>query len=159
MSTNARPIDVAIAAVTLLNSGPVQTTFGALTFTAKRAYRPTFDLKQHKAGLTVTVIPVLLNESPFSRQTVDGHVAVQVAVQDFVRDVVPATEDAACDALMLLVEQIKTVLENGLTLPEAAVDCGWVGTENDPIFFPDDLKDHGVFTSTPTFTYLTRRAR
>src|SRR6185295_3580523 len=80
MSTNARPIDVAIAAVALLNSGPVQATFGALTFTAKRAYRPTFDLKQHKAGLTVTVIPVLLNESALSRQTVEGQVAVQVAV-------------------------------------------------------------------------------
>src|SRR6185295_5009611 len=117
------------------------------------------DLKDHKAGLKVTVIPVLLNESPFSRQTVEGQVAVQVAVQKFVRDVVPATELAACDALMLLVEQIKAVLEDGLALPEAAVDCGWLGTENDPIFFPDELKEHGVFTSTPTFTYLTRRAR
>jgi hypothetical protein len=159
MSTNARVIDVAIAAVTLLNSGPVQATFGAQTFTAVRGYRPTYDLKAHKAGLKVTVIPAVLNESPFLRLTINSQVGVDVGVQNFVGSPVAATQDANCDALMLLVEQIKQVLELGLTLPEAKVDCGWQATENDPIFFPDHLREHNVFTSVPRFTYLTRRTR
>lgn len=159
MATNARSIDVAVAAVSLLNGSTAQATFGSNTFTAVRGYRPLYDLKDHKAGLKVTVIPATLADSPLARRTVQGLVAIDVGVQKFVRDPVAATELANCDSLMLLVEQIKQFLEAGLTLAEANVDCGWQQTENDPLFFPDHLQQHGVFTSVPRFTYFTRRAR
>ena len=152
MSTNARPIDVAAAAVTLLNSGPAQATFNQ-TFVAVRDYVPLFDLTAHKAGLKVTVIPAGLDESPMARLTIDGRVALDVGIQNW------APTLATKDGLMLLVEQIKTVMEKGLTLPEAAIDCGWLGTENDPIFRYDHIQQHNVFTSVPRFFYLTRRAR
>jgi hypothetical protein len=154
MSTNARAIDVAAAAVTLLNSGPAQASFGSFApFTAVRDYVPLYDLTQHKAGLIVTVIPAALNESPLARLTINSQVLIDVGVQDVVKTL------ADKDALMLLVEQIKTVMEKGLTLPEAAVDCGWEGTENEPLYSQEHMLRHSLFTSVPRFAYLTRRAR
>lgn len=158
MTTNARAIDVAIAAVALLNSAPAQAGFNQ-TFTAVRAYRPQYDLTTHKLGLKVTVIPATLTDSPLARRTVQGLVAIDVGIQKYVKDPSQATMDASTDSLMLLVEQVKQVLEAGLTLAEANIDCGWQQTENDPIFFPDHLWERGVFTSVPRFTYFTRRAR
>jgi len=154
MSTQARPIDVANAAVTLLNSAAAQATFGSFApFTAVRDYVPLYDLEQHVSGLIVTVIPAALNESPMARLTIGGQVGIDVGVQNYVQTL------ADKDGLMLLVEEIKTVLEKGLTLPEFPLDCGWVETENDPIYDPDHLKIYGVFTSVPRFTYQVRRPR
>jgi hypothetical protein len=152
MSTQARSIDVANAAVAFLNSAPVQTGF-VQGFTAVRAYQPLYDLKEHKAGLKVTVIPATLDETPLTRAVVQSLLAIDVGVQNFVAN------DAASDVLMLLVQQIKQALERGLTLAEPATDCGWQGTQNEPIFFPDHMQQHSVFTSVPRFTFLTRRAR
>lgn len=153
-ASNARPIDVAIAAVTLINSAPAQGTFGSFApFTAVRDYVPVADLKDHKAGLQVWVIPSELEETAFSRQIIQGIVTIDVGIEKY------ADTLASRDALMLLVEQIKTVLEKGLTLPEADVDCGWLGTENLPIFDQAYLQEKNVFRSAPRFRYLTRRAR
>jgi hypothetical protein len=85
--------------------------------------------------------------------TIQGMVGVDVGVQNWVQTL------ADKDALMLLVEEIKTVMEKGLVLPEANIDCGWQGTENDPIYNPDHMQVHSVFTSVPRFLYLVRRAR
>lgn len=154
MTTNARPIDVAAAAVTLLNSSPAQDTFGSFApFTAVRDYVPLYDLENLQPGLIVTVMPAAMDESPIARLTIGGNVGIDVGVQDL------APTLAAKDALMLLVEQIKTVMEKGLTLPEAALDCGWLGTENDPIYDPDHMKVYGLFTSVPRFHFQVRRTR
>jgi hypothetical protein len=155
--SNSRSIDVAAAVVSLLNSGPVQAGLSQ-AFTAVRAYRPLFDLTQHKAGLKVSVVPVSLDTDAFSRGKVRELVSVDVAVQNWVD---PNSETAQCDALMWLVEQIKEVLEapGALVLADAPTDCGWQGTSTDPLFEQDHLLHESVFTCVPTFAYLTRRAR
>lgn len=156
MSTQARPIDVANAAVTLLNSAPAQATFTLAPFTAVRDYLPLYDLESHVQGLIVTVMPAALDEAPIGRLTIGGKVALDVAVQNYVGNPPVVTSQ---DALMLLVEQIKTVLEKGLTLPEAALDCGWLATENDPIYEQEMLQEFSVFTSVPRFHFQVRRVR
>src|ERR1051326_5241836 len=106
---DARPINVANAAVALLNSPSVQSGF-VRTFTAVRAYRPIADLTTLKAATQPSVIVVAkgLDTSPLTRQTVDDHVSLDVGIQAYVD---PANEVAVCDVLMKLVEQIKQVLE------------------------------------------------
>ena len=79
--------------------------------------------------------------------------AVDVAVQNY------AATISIRDGLMLLVEQIKQVMEQGLSLPEATVDCGWQRTENSPLIEAKLLLHENLFTSIPRFTYLTRRPR
>ena len=153
-ATNARLVDAAIAAVSLLNLPATQTSL-VKTFAAARGYEvPTYDLKNEQAlGVMVTVIAAELDESPFSRGTIQGLLSIDVGIQNAVQSL------ADKDTMMLLVEQIKTVLEKGLVLPEPFTDCGWQGTENSPIYDPDHLQEFGVFTSVPRFKYLTRRPR
>lgn len=151
-ATNARAIDVANAAVTVLTAN--QGGF-AQTFTPARDYIPLFPLEQAKltAGVYVTVIPAVLDEESLSRLSVQGIVAIDVGVQKYAPDL------ATRDQMMLLAEQVKTVMEKGLVLPEAAIDCGWQRTENDPLYSTEHLIKFGVFTTLPRFFYLTRRAR
>ncbi len=153
--SDARLVDAAKAAVTAMNAGPAQAGF-AQTFTAVRAYRPVYNLTAFKSALRVTVVPKAIDEKMLARLTVEADVAIDVAVQGFID---AASEVSECDSLMLLMQQIKTVLEKGLTLPEANLDCGWRETVNDPAFDPDHLKQFSVFTSIATLSYLTRRAR
>ncbi|MDE2100056.1 MAG: hypothetical protein KGL39_22570 [Patescibacteria group bacterium] len=156
--SNSRAINVAAAAVALLNSAPAQTAFAPFSFVAVRAYRPNIDLTQQKSALQVLVIPQALATTPFSRGIVDDHVSIDVGVWDWVD---PDGEVTQADALMLLVEQIKQQLEapGALVLTDAPKDCGWQGTDNDPIFDPALLQNNSIFASVSTFTYMTRRAR
>jgi hypothetical protein len=64
-----------------------------------------------------------------------------------------------CDALLLLVEQIKTLLEHPQTLPEPLSACSWSETTNEPLFDQDALKNSNVFVSVSALTYLTVRVR
>ena len=159
--SNSRSIDVAIAALALLNSAPKQTTFGAQTFTAVRAYRPVLDLENPAdQALKVTVMPATISESPMTRGMVQGLAGIDVAIQKFVSgDLTQQVAD--CDPLMLLVQQIKQALEaaGALVLADAPTDCGWQQTQNNPIYDPVHLTTLNVFTSVPRFTYLVRRAR
>lgn len=156
--SNSRAINVAAAAVALLNSAAAANAFAPFSFVAVRAYRPNIDLTQQKSALQVLVIPQALETSPFSRGTVDDHVSIDVGVFDWVD---PANEVTQADALMELVEQIKQRLETpaALVLTDAPADCGWQGTANDPIFDPALLQNNSLFASVSTFTFLTRRAR
>ena len=153
-STSARYVDVAIAAVAALNAPAAQATFGALTFTAVRAWRPTYDLKALKNSLTVTVIPRTVAETAFGRQVIKADAEINVWVQNYV------ASDADADALALLVEQIVTVLDKGLTLADGKTDCGWlVTTYEDPFPLPDHLQNLSVFSGPVNLQYQTRRAR
>lgn len=158
MTTNARIIDVASAAVTLLNSATAQAGF-VLPFVAVRDYVPLYDLESQVAGLLVTVMPAILEERKFARLTIGGEAGIDVAIQDYVPPADPVAALALKDKLMLLVEQVKTVLEKGLILPEANLDCGWLRHENDPIYEPDHMLDFHVFTSVPRVIYQVRRTR
>lgn len=152
--SDARTINVANAAVALLNSGPAQAAFTPFTFTAVRAYRPIYDLKAQKAGLKITVVHKANAQKPNDRLTVRGDVAIDVAVQNFVNN------DAESDALTLLVEQIQQSLEKGLVLADGPYrQANWISTECDPIFFPDHMARFSVFTSVSTLTFVTRRPR
>lgn len=154
---DSRAIEVADAITALLNGAAAQATF-AQQFTAKRDYIPLYDLEQEDFGLTVTVIPADLDDAPLSRREVRGLVGVEVGVQNYVS---PDNRAPECDALMLLVQQIKQIVEAPLAvvLGSAPSDCGWQGTQNDPFFYRDLLQVYSVFTSVPKFTFLTRRLR
>ena len=153
MTANARFVDVAIAAVAALNAGPAQSGFSQ-TFTATRAWRPAFDLVSIKAGLKVTVIPRTMVETAFMRNTVKADAEINVWVQNFV------TSDDDSDALALLVQEIVSVLDKGLTLTDGATDCGWLQTiYEDPFPIPDHLQNLSVFSGPVNLQYQTRRAR
>jgi hypothetical protein len=157
--SNSRAINVANAAVGLLNSGPVQAGF-AQTFTARRDYVPRFNLKQFPDGVQVLVIPARLDASPMTRADVQELAAIDVVLWSKVS---PDADQqiADCDPLMLTVEQIKQALEapQALALADPPAGCGWQRTENSPIFYPSYLKVLNLFTSSTRFTYLVRRAR
>jgi hypothetical protein len=157
--SNARAINVANAAVALLNSGPVQAGF-AQTFTAKRDYCPRFNFKQFPTGVQVLVIPARLDASPMTRAVVQELAAIDVCFWCKV-SADPTQQVSDVDPLMLEVEQVKQVLEapQALALADPPTDCGWQRTDNSPIFYPSYLKVLNLFASSTRFTYLVRRAR
>lgn len=153
----SRSIDLAGGVVNTLN-GSAQSRF-VQTFTAIRAYRPSYDLTQHVAQpLQVTVCPKTLETYALSRGEIQELVAVDVAVQGWVD---AASEVAECDAYMELVEQIKTALETpaAVTPLNSPYDCSWQGWLNDPLYEPDHLLKYSVFTSVSTGSFLMRRVR
>jgi hypothetical protein len=156
--SDSRAIDVANAAVALLNAASGANAFTPFTFTAKRVYRPTYDLVDVKAGNLILVMPQALDTSPMLRRQVQELVSIDVAFFGWVD---PTNELVECDAYMHLIEQLKETLEapTALVLADAPTDCGWQGTTNDPIFDQDDLTNDSVFHSPITLTYLTRRNR
>jgi hypothetical protein len=141
-------IEVADAVTLLLNGGPPFTE----PFLAKRAFRSVKDL-ENLAALTVTVVPRDNEISTVHRGADAFECAVDVAVQQKVD-----TDDSdALDALMGLVEEIIDRLRTmGLPSMPAAI---WVSIENKPVFAPEHLVEHRVFTSLLTSTYRVNKSR
>ncbi len=132
-------IDIADAVVAELNDGSF-----SQAFTALRKYRPEFELKE-LAELQVTVVPRSLERSIAGRGCRQIDYDIDIAVQKRISD------DADCDALMGLVQEIIDYLDDhSLTAYPAA---RWVKIVNDPIYAPEHLQDKRSFTSILTLTY------
>lgn len=119
-------------------------------FTAVRHYRPEFDLAQLKT-LRVSVVPRSIAIVSLGRSLNQHDVSVDVAVQAKID--AASTDDL--DELMGLVEQIAEFFRlRRLTQVPSAV---WQRTENSPIYSPEHLERHGVFTSILTLTFRVVR--
>jgi len=137
-------LNVADAVVTELNSAPDETF--SLEFIAERKVLPEYDLRNITA-LQVIVVPRSLNAELETRSQVMYEVQIDIGVQKHVGKEI----DDEIEDLMDLVEEVGDYLR-GLSLT-AVTYARWVRMENNPIYSPDHLATHHVFTSVITMTY------
>jgi len=138
-------IDIADAVVVALNAASF-----SQEFTAKRHYRPRFDLSEMQA-LHVSVVPKAVTSEIQSRSQASGDYQVDVGVQKRI------AEEADLDPLMTLVEEVADHFRFArLALPggEQAV---WVRTESDPVYAPEHLDELRQLTSVLTLTFRVVR--
>ena len=135
MSTIA---DIAEAVVTALNGH----TF-CQPFTAARAYRAAFDLKDMK-DLHLTVVPKGVEMSTAGRGLSQSDVQVDIGVQKKLS----AADNTEIDALMGLVQEIAEFVRSTGQFGDAR----WVRTENLPIYSQEHLAELRQFTSVLTLT-------
>jgi len=134
----ARIADIADAVVTALNGH----TFSQ-PFTAARAYRPVFDLKD-MTDLHVTVVPKGVELTTAGRGLAQSDVQIDIGVQKKLA----AGDNAEIDALAALVQEIAQFVRATGRFGEAA----WVKTENTPIYSAEHLGELRQFTSVLTLT-------
>jgi len=135
MSTIA---DIAEALLTALNGH----TFSP-PFTAVRAYRAAFDLKDMKDP-HVTVVPKGVEISTAGRGLAQSDVQIDIGVQKKLA----GADNAEIDALMGLVQEIAEFVRATRQFGNAA----WVRTENVPIYSQEHLAELRQFTSVLTLT-------
>lgn len=135
MSTIA---DIAEAVVTALNGH----TFSQ-PFTAARAYRAAFDLKDMK-DLHLTVVPKGVEMSTAGRGLSQSDVQVDIGVQKKLS----AADNTEIDALMGLVQEIAEFVRSTGRFGDAV----WLRTENLPIYSQEHLAELRQFTSVLTLT-------
>ena len=143
----SKAVQVAEAVKDLLNAAP-QGTF-SMSFTAIRSYAEQRDLSALR-DLTVTVVPKTRTEEPVSRGVVTEDVEVDVAIQKaLAKSADPIAELAEKDALMELAEQVQAFFRfQRLDSPAA----GWIGTEPNPLWSPEHMREKRLFTSVFTVT-------
>jgi len=137
-------LNVADAVVEELNTAPGD-TFG-LEFTAVRRVVPEYDLRR-VGGLQVVVVPRAVTAEMETRSHLLYDVQVDIGVQQHVGKEL----DEAVEELMELVETIGDYLRNRRL--GAPTHASWVRMENEPVYAPDHLAAHHVFTSVLTMTY------
>ena len=114
-------------------------------FTARRAYRPVFELSELKE-LQVTVVPKSTTREIISRQQSEHETEIDVAVQKRV----DPDDLEECDALDLLCEEIADWF-GGRILDGVLAICKQV--ERKPIYDPEHLQQKRVFTGVITLTF------
>ncbi|MCY3019537.1 MAG: hypothetical protein NTW87_10985 [Planctomycetota bacterium] len=132
---------IADGVVTRLNAATL-----SQAFTAIRTWQPSFALSEMQA-LKVTVAPHGRQTEKISRSAQASTCQVDVAVQKKLAK----ADNEEIDALVLLVEEIGTLLEFcELPGPPKAV---WVKTENVPVVAQEHLAELRQFTSVLTLTF------
>jgi hypothetical protein len=136
--------DIADAVAAELNAAEPG-TFGQ-AFTAQRQVLPAFELPD-LANLKVTVVPKAVLTSGASRSLTQLDVSVDIGIQKKLG----SDMDTEVAALGTLVDQIGDYLRRR---PLAAARyAAWAGSNNEPVYAPDHLAEHRVFTSVLTVTY------
>jgi len=130
--------DIADAVVTALNGH----TFSQ-PFTAARAYRPVFDLKD-MTDLHVTVMPKGVELTTAGRGLAQSDVQIDIGVQKKLA----VSDNAELDPLLGLVQEIAEFIRATGRFGGAA----WVKTENTPIYSQEHLGELRQFTSVLTLT-------
>ncbi|GMV98444.1 MAG: hypothetical protein AMXMBFR83_27940 [Phycisphaerae bacterium] len=130
--------DIAEAIVTALNGH----TFSQ-PFTAARAYRPVFDLKDLE-DLHVTVVPKGVELSTAGRGLAQSDLEIHIGVQKKLA----SSDSAEIDALLGLAQEIAEFIRTTGRFGDAA----WVKTENTPIYSAEHLGELRQFTSVLTLT-------
>ena len=130
--------DIAEAVVTALNGH----TFSQ-PFTAARAYRPAFDLKE-MTDLHVTVVPKGVELTTAGRGLAQSDVQIDIGVQKKLA----GGDNAEIDSLLGLVQEIAEFVRATGRFGDAA----WVKTENTPIYSAEHLGELRQFTSVLTLT-------
>jgi hypothetical protein len=134
--------DIADALVTVLNDADL-----SQSFTATRAYRPIYDLREI-TDLTITVVPK--DQELVMADRVKGQMdfRVDIGIQKKLGDAKSTGDNAEIDTLMGLVEEIMDLVRDTRIFGVAK----WLKTENNPIFAPEHLNEMRVFTSVLTLT-------
>jgi len=136
--------DIADAVVAELNAAPPGTFSQA--FTAVRRVRPEFDL-QDLETLQVSVVPKQHTMRAITRGATLHEPVVTIGVQKRIE----SDEDAETAALGVLTDEIARHLrQRPLAAMPGAV---WAGTEIEPVYAPEHLAEHRVFTSVVTVNY------
>lgn len=130
--------DIAEAVVTALNDH----TFSQ-SFTAARAYRPVFDLKE-MTDLHVTVVPKGVELITAGRGLAQSDLQIDIGVQKKLA----GGDNAEIDSLLGLVQEIAEFVRATGRFGDAA----WVKTENTPIYSAEHLGELRQFTSVLTLT-------
>lgn len=136
-------IDIADAVVCQLNDP--QAGFDP-PLAAQRQYRPQYDLAELKS-LRVTVVPHGIEIASAGRNLVQHDVSIDLAVQKKVN----AADAAELDGLIDLVQAIGAFfrLRRLTGCPQAT----WTRTVHAPVYSPEHLEQHRVFTSVLTITF------
>lgn len=141
---SALTIDIADAVTDAINAGSF-----SQAVTAVRAYRPTYELEQ-LAALTTTVVPKGVTVTTAGRNRNQFDVTVDVAIQ---QGGIDPDDASTLDPLMELVTEIGDHFRlKPLTVPGIA-GVHWVRSEHEPIFAPDHLREHRVFTGVLSLTF------
>jgi hypothetical protein len=133
--------DIADAVVAELNAH----TFSQ-TFTAARSWRPLKALEE-LSDLTVIVVPKGWTQDRIDRANVQRDVDIDVAVLKKLA----SGDNAECDGLMALVEEIAAFLKGRLLAAQPAA-C-WMRVACDPIYSPQHYDEQRLFLSPQTHTY------
>ena len=144
----AEVVALAEALVEALNGGSF-----SQEFTARRYYRPVFDLAEMQE-LHVSVVPKALQIAAAGRDRNQHDYEIDVAVQKKVADA-EGEASAEVDALMTLVEEIADHLR--FKRLKGYPGAAWVRTQNDPIYAAEHLEQMRQFTSVLTVTYRVLR--
>ncbi len=140
-------VDIADAVTAELNAAPAGTFDPA--FSAERRVLPVFELAD-LAELRVTVVPKGVQITGSTRSASQYDISVDIGVQ---RKLPPGDKnlDAEVTTLGTLVDEIADHLRQRplSTAPYAT----WVSTANEPVYAPEHLLEHRVFTSVLTVTY------
>ncbi len=137
-------IELADAVAHEINSAP-EGWFGA-PLAAARQVLPAHRLED-LADLRVTVVPKSVESSGSSRALTRLDWRIDVGVQKKLgRDI-----ESEVDGLCALVERLGSFLRRRPLerMPLAA----WTDLQNDPVYAPEHLAEHRVFTSVVTLTY------
>ena len=130
--------DIADAVVAALNGHQF-----SQEFTAMRAYRPEYDLRE-LADLRVTVVPKSVEMTTAGRGLAQSDIQIDLAVQRKLS----SGDNAEIDALMGLVQEVAEFIRSTGRFGDAV----WVKTENSPIYSQEHLGEMRLFTSVLTLT-------
>lgn len=135
----SRVIDLADALVTALN-----TQTWTIPATAKREYRPVFDMKDMK-NLRISVVPRNVEATMADRTSALHKIQIDVGLQKklVLQDL---TE---IDNLMDVVQEVEDFVRSERSIGSGA----WTETSNSPIFSQEHMADYRQFTSVLTFSF------
>lgn len=148
---SAQIIAIADAVVAELNGAGL-----SLPFTATRAYAPSNESKD-LGTLEVTVVPNEWNPEPLTRGETDNQYIIHIGIQKRIGPGLMSNTDinTACDPLMLLVQDIVDLFQRG-NLAVGGIAAEMV-TTNRPIYSPEHIREHRVFTSVVQLTFKQTR--
>ena len=112
-------------------------------FTAVRAYRPEYDLRE-MADLRVTVVPKAVEMTTAGRGIAQSDIQIDLAVQKKLS----SCDNSEIDTLMGLVQEIAEFVRATGRFGDAV----WVRAENAPIYSQEHLGEMRLFTSVLTVT-------
>ena len=130
--------DIADAVVAALNGHEF-----SQEFTAVRAYRPEYDLRE-MADLRVTVVPKAVEMTTAGRGLAQSDIQIDLAVQKKLS----VGDNPEIDTLMGLVQEIAEFIRAMGRFGDAM----WVRAENSPIYSQEHLGEMRLFTSVLTLT-------
>lgn len=120
----------------------------SLPVTVKRAYSPSYDLKDMD-GVRLTVVPEGNLITNLDRSRFANEVSVDVAVQRKIASDDPATVDPLMDLMQEVIDLVKG--NRGLaTTPVAS----FKRAEAKAIYSPSHVAEKRLFTAVSTFTYV-----